>query len=52
MESHGWGLKRITRSHHIYAKVGNPARISVPVHGNTPSKIGLQTAFNANREYR
>ena len=42
LESRGWVLKRITGSHHIYAKAGNPARISVPVHGNTPLKLGLQ----------
>jgi predicted RNA binding protein YcfA (HicA-like mRNA interferase family) len=34
----GWELKRINGSHHIYTKDGNTARISVPVHGNTPLK--------------
>ena len=38
----GWVLRRINGSHHIYAKVGNTARISVPVHGNSPLKTGLQ----------
>ncbi|WFN34580.1 type II toxin-antitoxin system HicA family toxin [Methanogenium sp. S4BF] len=42
LESDGWELKRITGSHHIYAKSGDTARITVPVHGNTPLKIGLQ----------
>ncbi len=42
LESKGWELKRVNGSHHIYAKAGNTARISVPVHGNTPLKIGLQ----------
>lgn len=42
LELKGWELKRTNGSHHIYAKVGNDARISVPVHGNTPLKIGLQ----------
>lgn len=28
-------------SHHIYGKPGNPARLSVPIHGNTPLKTGL-----------
>ncbi|MBI5207118.1 MAG: type II toxin-antitoxin system HicA family toxin [Candidatus Firestonebacteria bacterium] len=41
LEKHGWELKRINGSHHIYAKSGNPARISVPIHSNTPLKIGL-----------
>jgi predicted RNA binding protein YcfA (HicA-like mRNA interferase family) len=42
LEEKGWKPKRITGSHHIYAKSGSTARISVPVHGNTPLKIGLQ----------
>jgi len=35
-------LKRIRGSHHIYTKEGIAARISVPVHGNTDLKRGLQ----------
>ena len=42
IEAKGWELKRINGSHHIYAKTGENARISVPVHGNTHLKIGLQ----------
>jgi len=42
LELREWERKRITGSHHIYAKTNNPARISVPVHGNSPLKIGLQ----------
>ena len=42
LECKGWELKRINGSHHIYAKAGENARISVPVHGNTPLKLGLQ----------
>ena len=42
IEGKGWELKRVNGSHHIYAKAGENARISVPVHGNTPLKIGLQ----------
>jgi predicted RNA binding protein YcfA (HicA-like mRNA interferase family) len=42
LEDRGWVLKRVAGSHHIYSKIGNAARISVPVHGNTPLKIGLQ----------
>jgi predicted RNA binding protein YcfA (HicA-like mRNA interferase family) len=41
LERHGWELKRVQSSHRIYAKPGNPARISVPIHGNSPLKIGL-----------
>ena len=40
--SKGWELKRVNGSHHIYMKIGVSARISVPVHGNKPLKIGLQ----------
>jgi predicted RNA binding protein YcfA (HicA-like mRNA interferase family) len=32
----------INGSHHIYAKAGSPARISVPIHGNECLKAGLQ----------
>ena len=42
LEAGGWELKRITGRHHIYAKAGEPARITVPVHGNNSLKIGLQ----------
>ena len=41
LEMHGWELKRISGSHHIYAKSGSPARISLPIHGNENLKIGL-----------
>jgi predicted RNA binding protein YcfA (HicA-like mRNA interferase family) len=40
-ERHGWVLLRIQGSHHIYGKPGNIVRLSVPVHGNRPLKIGL-----------
>ena len=42
LESKGWQLKRINGSHHIYVREGNPVRLSIPVHGNTPLKVGLQ----------
>lgn len=41
VESHGWKLARINGSHHIYCKPGNTVRLSIPIHGNTPLKIGL-----------
>ena len=41
LERHGWILLRVVGSHHVYGKTGNPARISVPIHGNAPLKIGL-----------
>ena len=42
VEDKGWQLKRINGSHYIYAKTGKNTRISIPVHGNKPLKIGLQ----------
>ena len=29
LEKEGWELKRVKDSHHIYTKIGNPARVSV-----------------------
>jgi predicted RNA binding protein YcfA (HicA-like mRNA interferase family) len=34
-------LLRVKGSHHIYVKAGQTERISVPIHGNQPLKIGL-----------
>jgi len=41
LERHGWELLRISGSHHIYGKPGSIVRLSVPVHGSSPLKIGL-----------
>ena len=41
LERNGWQLKRIQGSHHIYGKSGSVVRLSVPVHGNKPLKVGL-----------
>jgi predicted RNA binding protein YcfA (HicA-like mRNA interferase family) len=41
LEENGWELKRIKGSHHVYTKPGNPARISIPIHGNKSLKMGL-----------
>jgi predicted RNA binding protein YcfA (HicA-like mRNA interferase family) len=42
LERHGWQLLRVQGSHHVYGKPGQRARISVPVHGNRPLKLGMQ----------
>lgn len=42
LERQGWILQRVSGSHHVYAKTGHPARISIPIHGNTVLKLGLQ----------
>ena len=34
VERHGWELKRVTGSHHIYSKEGVDEILSIPVHGN------------------
>ncbi|MBN9303769.1 MAG: hypothetical protein BGO82_15465 [Devosia sp. 67-54] len=41
LERNGWRLLRVNGSHHIYGKAGVDARLSVPVHGNEPLKLGL-----------
>jgi predicted RNA binding protein YcfA (HicA-like mRNA interferase family) len=41
LERHGWTLLRVHGSHHIYGRPGQVERISVPIHGNQPIKIGL-----------
>jgi len=42
LEQHGWLLRRIQGSHHIYGKDGSRVRISVPIHGSSTLKLGLQ----------
>ncbi|PYV19489.1 MAG: hypothetical protein DMG21_01390 [Acidobacteria bacterium] len=41
LERHGWQLLRIHGSHHVYGKPGSIARLSIPIHGSKPLKIGL-----------
>jgi predicted RNA binding protein YcfA (HicA-like mRNA interferase family) len=41
VERHGWQLLRIHGSHHVYGKSGSIVRLSIPIHGNKPLKIGL-----------
>jgi predicted RNA binding protein YcfA (HicA-like mRNA interferase family) len=41
LEQRGRMLLRIQGSHRIYGKTGGDIRLSVPVHGNQPLKIGL-----------
>lgn len=42
LEQKGWRLVRTSGSHHIYMMDDRPHRVSVPVHGNTTLKVGLQ----------
>jgi len=42
LEARGWQLRRISGSHHIYAKPGIRSRISVPMHAGEVLKRGLQ----------
>lgn len=41
VERHGWNLLRIHGSHHIYGKAGSVVRLSIPIHGKKPIKVGL-----------
>jgi predicted RNA binding protein YcfA (HicA-like mRNA interferase family) len=41
LERRGWRLLRISGSHHIYGKDESAVRLSVPIHGNRPLKVGL-----------
>jgi predicted RNA binding protein YcfA (HicA-like mRNA interferase family) len=41
IEQRGWRLLRVAGSHHIYGKPGSVVRLSIPIHGNRPLKIGL-----------
>ena len=45
LERHDWVLMRIQGSHHIFGKSGQVVRISVPVHGNKPLKVGMIKHF-------
>lgn len=40
VERKGWELKRITGSHHIYAKKEVNTILSIPVHGNRDLPVG------------
>ena len=42
VERRGWQLLRINGSHHIYGKASSVARLTIPIHGNTDLKLGLQ----------
>ncbi len=41
VERRGWRSLRVAGSHHIYGKTGSVVRLSIPIHGNRPLKIGL-----------
>jgi len=41
VERRGWRSLRVNGSHHIYGKTASVVRLSIPIHGNRPLKIGL-----------
>jgi predicted RNA binding protein YcfA (HicA-like mRNA interferase family) len=41
VERRGWRLLRINGSYHIYGKPDSVIRLSIPIHGNRPIKLGL-----------
>ena len=45
VERHGWTLKRITGSHHIYAKEEVSVILSIPVHGNRDLPTGTRKSL-------
>jgi predicted RNA binding protein YcfA (HicA-like mRNA interferase family) len=45
LRNHGWELKRVRGSHHIFTQPGNPTILTVPVHRNKPLKIGTLRAL-------
>ena len=42
VESKGWTLLRVNGSHHVYARSGVNVRLSIPIHGSSKLKFGLQ----------
>jgi predicted RNA binding protein YcfA (HicA-like mRNA interferase family) len=45
LEKNGWVLVRVNCGHFIYMKDDREERIAVPVHKNTPLKLGLLKAL-------
>jgi predicted RNA binding protein YcfA (HicA-like mRNA interferase family) len=45
LEEHGWELKRINGSHHVYAHPDRPEIVTVPVHGNRDLRVGTLHAI-------
>ena len=45
VERKGWRLLRISGSHHIFGKDGEIARLTIPIHGNSVLKQGLQRSL-------
>ena len=45
VERKGWRLLRISGSHLIYGKDGEIARLTIPIHGNSVLKQGLQRSL-------
>jgi predicted RNA binding protein YcfA (HicA-like mRNA interferase family) len=45
VERHGWVLRRVTGSHHVYGKPGSSVRLSIPIHANKALKTGLLRAL-------
>ena len=41
LERRGWTFMRVQGSHHIFGRTESIVRISVPIHGSKPLKIGL-----------
>lgn len=42
VERRSWTPLRVSGNYHIYGKAGETARLSIPIHGARPLKVGLQ----------
>ena len=45
VDRHGWVLKRVSGSHHIYTKSDSTTILVIPVHGNRDLPIGTIKAI-------
>ena len=45
LEGRGWGLVRVTGSHHVYYDPASGRQTSVPVHANADLKPGTQRSI-------
>ncbi len=45
LEQHGWELKRVRGSHHVYAHPNRTGIVTIPIHGNRDLKAGTLHAI-------
>lgn len=52
VERHGWVLRRITGSHHIYSRKDSMVRLVIPVHGNRDLPLGTLKSLMRSAELK